>query len=326
MRFCVFFLILLGCAKGERIHAKIVHGGPNMATPTTSSTTKMPPEPRRPARPAWGPEALQSLRGRCYRLVIKEYEYSICPGINVTQRQTSQTWNSFWGILGIFETWTTNADAAPEILSYESEEMTFTNFAETFQREQYTDGTDCGGAHGQKRRNATVEYMCSGAGGGYALKNVTETTTCEYLLLLACPEACRANWLVSGTEPQQKMAPEQTPSISSTITTTPSTTPTTTPPTTPTTSTSTSTSTLSQNISPTMTAATTTSSPTSTPTSSPTSTSTSSQSTLLKDLRNSKTLSTKINELKMQIDSTTKNLQNLSGQLQDALLEVESFH
>ena len=318
MIFCVFFLILLGCAKGERIHAKIVHGGPNMATPTTSSTTKMPPEPRRPARPAWGPEALQSLRGRCYRLVIKEYEYSICPGINVTQRQTSQTWNSFWGILGIFETWTTNADAAPEILSYESEEMTFTNFAETFQREQYTDGTDCGGAHGQKRRNATVEYMCSGAGGGYALKNVTETTTCEYLLLLACPEACRANWLVSGTEPQQIIAPEQTPSISPTTTTTPSTTPMSTPSTTPTSTpsttptTSTSTSTLSQNISPTMTAATTTSSPT------PTS------STLLKG--NSKTLSTKINELKMQIDSTTKNLQNLSGQLQDALLEVESFH
>lgn len=305
-----------------------------MATPTTSSTTKMPPEPRRPARPAWGPEALQSLRGRCYRLVIKEYEYSICPGINVTQRQTSQTWNSFWGILGIFETWTTNADAAPDILSYENEDMTFTNFAETFQREQYTDGTDCGGAHGQKRRNATVEYMCSGAGGGYALKNVTETTTCEYLLLLACPEACRANWLVSGTEPQQKIAPEQTPIISltttstvptSTPTITPSTTPTSTPSTTQTTTTttSTSTSTQTQNISPTMTAATAMSSPTSSPTSSQSSSS--SQSMLLKDLRNSKTLSTKINELKMQIDSTTKNLQNLSGQLQDALLEVESF-
>jgi hypothetical protein len=303
-----------------------------MATPTTSSTTKMPPEPRRPARPAWGPEALQSLRGRCYRLVIKEYEYSICPGINVTQRQTSQTWNSFWGILGIFETWTTNADAAPDILSYENEDMTFTNFAETFQREQYTDGTDCGGAHGQKRRNATVEYMCSGAGGGYALKNVTETTTCEYLLLLACPEACRANWLVSGTEPQQKIAPEQTPIISltttstvptSTPTITPSTTPTSTPSTTQTKTTSTSTSTQTQNISPTMTAATAMSSPTSSPTSSQSSSS--SQSMLLKDLRNSKTLSTKINELKMQIDSTTKNLQNLSGQLQDALLEVESF-
>lgn len=303
-----------------------------MATPTTSSTTKMPPEPRRPARPAWGPEALQSLRGRCYRLVIKEYEYSICPGINVTQRQTSQTWNSFWGILGIFETWTTNADAAPDILSYENEDMTFTNFAETFQREQYTDGTDCGGAHGQKRRNATVEYMCSGAGGGYALKNVTETTTCEYLVLLACPEACRANWLVSGTEPQQKIAPEQTPSISLTTTSTvptstptimPSTTPTSTPSTTQTTTSSTSTSTQTQNISPTMTAATAMSSPTSSPTSSQSNSS--SQSMLLKDLRNSKTLSTKINELKMQIDSTTKNLQNLSGQLQDALLEVESF-
>lgn len=307
-----------------------------MATPTTSSTTKMPPEPRRPARPAWGPEALQSLRGRCYRLVIKEYEYSICPGINVTQRQTSQTWNSFWGILGIFETWTTNADAAPDILSYENEDMTFTNFAETFQLEQYTDGTDCGGAHGQKRRNATVEYMCSGAGGGYALKNVTETTTCAYLLLFACPEACRANWLVSGTEPQQKIAPEQTPIISltttstvptSTPTITPSTTPTSTPSTTQTKTTSTSTSTQTQNISPTMTAATAMSSPTSSPTSSQTSSqsSSSSQSMLLKDLRNSKTLSTKINELKMQIDSTTKNLQNLSGQLQDALLEVESF-
>jgi len=189
-----------------KIAAKIILGPNNPNVPTTTpSTTKSPPDPRRPPRPVWGPVALQSLRGRCFRLVIKEYEYSLCPGINITQRQTSQTWNSFWGILGIFDTWTMSS--APDILSMESD-LTFTNYAETFQHEQYNDGTDCGGAYGQKRRNATVEYMCSGAGGGYVLKNVTETTTCEYSLLFACPEACYSNWLVAETSPQPTNTPD----------------------------------------------------------------------------------------------------------------------
>jgi hypothetical protein len=205
-----------------KIAAKIILGPNNPHVPTTTpSTTKSPPDPRRPPRPVWGPVALQSLRGRCFRLVIKEYEYSLCPGINVTQRQTSQTWNSFWGILGIFDTWTTSA--APDILSMESD-LTFTNYAETFQHEQYNDGTDCGGAYGQKRRNATVEYMCSGAGGGYVLKNVTETTTCEYSLLFACPEACYSNWLVAGTSPQPTNTPDA-PSPTSTSTLSPSSSP-----------------------------------------------------------------------------------------------------
>ena len=95
----MFFFVLLLLSLIQDTHeqktllpAKVILG-PNPNVPsTTPSTTKSPPDPRRPPRPVWGPVALQALRGRCFRLVIKEYEYTLCPGINITQRQTSQTW------------------------------------------------------------------------------------------------------------------------------------------------------------------------------------------------------------------------------------------
>jgi len=308
----------------ERIPAKVVLGPQYLVSPTTTSTSKLPPEPRRPAKAPWGPGALQSLRGRCFRLIIKEYEYSVCPGLNVTQRQTSQTWNSFWGILGLFDTWTTSASVAPDVSAFESEDMPFTNFAETFQREIYTDGTDCGGAHGQKRRNATVEYMCSGAGGGYALKNVTETTTCEYTLLLACPEACKANWLVSGTKPQ---SPEPTPTsiVSTTPTANPTRTPTVTASSIPISSASSVSPTPSSSSlsSPSLSSSTSgTQSPHSSTPNSPTSSPLISNTMIPSALDDSLTLTSKINDLKIQIDATTKNLQNLLGQLNDLVLEA----
>lgn len=249
----------LCCATVERVAARIVHGASvPVAPPTPASTARTPPVALRAPRQPSGPDALRTLRGACFALTQEGYEYSLCPFANVTQRQVGNlAWNAWWGLLGTFEGWSTAA-TAPQAASLAvaaadaaviaasagagagvgdasastsasasasaSASPTAANVPQVFTEMLFTDGTDCNG----KRRNASVGFMCSGAGGGYALKNASEPHTCEYRLLFACPEACRADFRV-GRETPPEPEPEPSASASPSLSASPTPTPTPTP-------------------------------------------------------------------------------------------------
>jgi hypothetical protein len=123
------------------------------------------PTPLRPPADAHGPLALLPLAGRCFSVQQERYEYTICPFFNVTQRDVPSSWNSFWGLLGLWEGWAPPGGGAL--------------------RGEYSDGTDCGAV----KRRTVVTHACS-TGGAYVLKGVAEPRTCEYAMTLASPEAC----------------------------------------------------------------------------------------------------------------------------------------
>ena len=175
-----------------RLRVRVV--GPSIPalapSPSGSSRSSAPTAYRLP-RAASGPPTLLSLAGRCFSTtqttVGRSYEFTVCPFANVTQREASSAWNSFFGILGIWNDW-----EMPEAA----------HLGEV--RGSFTDGTDCGG----KRRQAMVTLACSGPAGLRIIKAISEPRTCEYELTLACPEACDidvtsivpTNGLTSSTE------------------------------------------------------------------------------------------------------------------------------
>jgi hypothetical protein len=157
-----------------RLRVRVV--GPSIPalapSPSGSSRSSAPTAYRLP-HVASGPPTLLSLAGRCFSTTQttagRSYEFTICPFENVTQREASSAWNSFFGILGIWNDW---------------EKPEATHLGEI--RGSFTDGTDCGG----KRRQAMVTLACSGPAGLRIIKAISEPRTCEYELTLACPEAC----------------------------------------------------------------------------------------------------------------------------------------
>jgi len=76
-------------------------------------------------------------------------------------------WNSFWGLLGVWDAWSTSNTSALVGL--------------------YTDGTECGPA--KQRRSTEVEFKCS-VGGAYILKGAEEPHQCFYRIQFGCPEMC----------------------------------------------------------------------------------------------------------------------------------------
>lgn len=182
-------VLTFGVTEGDRVAVKLVHGAPSNPTPTASSA-RTPPAAHRQPKSTSGPDAFRSLQGTCFSIDLDAYSYHVCPFANVTQKQISSSWTSFWGILGIWDEWN--------------------SINNTYTTMSYTDGTDCG----SKRRQAAVEFMCSGPGGGYAIKSVSEPKTCEYHLLLACPQACEADYVMGHETEIVATSTPASPSVS----------------------------------------------------------------------------------------------------------------
>ena len=276
----------------SRLPVRLVHGTPT--PPISNPGIRTTPTPIRFPKNITGPNSLRSLAGNCYTLIQNDYEYSLCPFTNVTQKQTNNVWNAFYGILGIFDSWniteitldpieqpslldtklpttstgtttsspsptvsvsvsatvttTTKSSSSPSVSSSISSTVSSTpmatlvdttnpslssNTIRMFTTQWYNDGTDC--ASGKKRRTK-VSFICSGEGGGTVLKEVTEPVTCEYSMVLACPQACTADYRVGyedePTLPALTPTPSPTATVSSSTTSTPTPTPNTPTPTT----------------------------------------------------------------------------------------------
>ncbi|XP_066292316.1 N-acetylglucosamine-1-phosphotransferase subunit gamma-like isoform X1 [Branchiostoma lanceolatum] len=120
--------------------------------------------PRVKASNVSGPAPLQQLAGRCYSKVLGNYKYKFCPFYNVTQYEQSLRWNPYSGILGVWQEW-------------EIENNTFTSMV-------MPEGDDCGGS---RRRQVKVYFRC---GNKNQVMNVTEPTTCNYMLEFKTPLVC----------------------------------------------------------------------------------------------------------------------------------------
>jgi len=113
-----------------------------------------------------GPPHLQYLQGRCYKKVVGDYRYELCPFDNVTQEELTLRWNTYHGVLGVWRYWT------------------ITNYS--FSAMNMEDGDPCGGG-GTQFRSTKVMLVC---GNRTELDSVAEPSTCRYELRLNTPLVC----------------------------------------------------------------------------------------------------------------------------------------
>jgi len=164
------FVFLIVAVFSERVKLIYDEPLPPSASPsltTTAVTTK--PVPYREPRPIKWPPSLLNLSGSCFTLdptPNHRYSYELCMFRNITQRDSPSSWNSFWGLLGLWDAWKPGSSNLVGL---------------------FTDGTECGVT--KQRRTAEVELTCS-VGGAYVLKGVKEPHQCKYTMMFACPEAC----------------------------------------------------------------------------------------------------------------------------------------
>jgi hypothetical protein len=172
----------VGCALGARVSMKVVASTPSIpATPRPSI-----PVPHRPPHDPLGPTELLPLAGSCAApLRHTNFEYVVCPFRNVTQRDVVATWNAFHGILGLWGTWKTIATDGG---------------GAKYDAMHYTDGTECGA----KRRSAVVKVSC---GAAFSVLEVSEPTTCEYVLTLQAPQVCTADFNVRAVSVSASPSP-----------------------------------------------------------------------------------------------------------------------
>jgi hypothetical protein len=183
LRFAALSLLLLPASSQSASHRARVLDRKRVPTAaaadapsaTSGSYAAKAPTPLRAPQDAYGPPALLPLAGRCFTIDQERYQYSLCPFFNVTQRDVPSSWNSFWGLLGVWEGWAAAAPAAAGGGGGGGARL----------RGEYTDGTECGTV----KRRTVVTHVCSSA-GAYVLKGVAEPSTCEYAMTLASPEAC----------------------------------------------------------------------------------------------------------------------------------------
>ena len=168
--FLLFQLLYISTAtepEREVVDFKIVEGLPKPKTTYTSSSTPIKPTPSREPNgvPQNTPIEFSALDGKCFSERIGKYMYEVCPFRNVTQLDKQSTWNPYYGILGIFESWSNNA---------------------SFVKQRYTDGTPCGSIN----REVTITLQCADK---YGISNVEEPKTCVYELDFQMPDVCNMN-------------------------------------------------------------------------------------------------------------------------------------
>ena len=153
----------------ERVEMKIIEGLPKPKNAPNGGAAATPSKPI-PSRDAKTPDPttphhMLAMRGRCFASNIGKYKYEVCPFENVTQLDTTARWNPFYGILGVWEGW-------------KEDETT-----EKFTVGRFTDGTMCGSS----ARTAHVHIQC---GLEERVREITEPKTCQYSMILECPELC----------------------------------------------------------------------------------------------------------------------------------------
>lgn len=166
MRLLLALPILLAAERARVILDNFTPPPPPQATVTLATK---PTSPRNPRAFEW-PAALSGLAGSCFVLdstPTHRYSYELCVHHNISQREFPVGWNSFWGLLGVWDAWSPSNTSALVGL--------------------YTDGTECGPA--KQRRSTEVEFKCS-VGGAYVLKGVEEPRQCFYRIQFGCPEMC----------------------------------------------------------------------------------------------------------------------------------------
>ncbi len=141
------------------------------------------PVPARNPRPI-SDDAPAELRGLpCIVSQIENYEYSVCPYSNVTQRDIQTGWQPFWGILGIYDSWEVDI-AVPAADDIASGDVTSTApVGKSYLFQHYTDGTVCGSTP----RRCAVSWRCREEA---AVLAVSEPSTCQYAIVVASPHVC----------------------------------------------------------------------------------------------------------------------------------------
>lgn len=211
MRLLLALPILLAAERARVILDDFTPPPPPQATVTLATK---PTSPRNPRAFEW-PSALSGLAGSCFVLdstSTHRYSYELCVHHNISQREFPVGWNSFWGLLGVWDAWSPSNTSALVGL--------------------YTDGTECGPA--KQRRSTEVEFKCS-VGGAYVLKGVEEPRQCFYRIQFGCPEMCdgvavdlqglaehyNASTVNATVAAPSQVEPITTTSTTTTITTTP---------------------------------------------------------------------------------------------------------
>ncbi|XP_031147236.1 N-acetylglucosamine-1-phosphotransferase subunit gamma [Sander lucioperca] len=116
-----------------------------------------------------GPAHFHRLAGKCFSLTESTYKYEFCPFHNITQHEQSFRWNSYSGILGIWQEW----------------EIANNTFTGMWMR----DGDTCG----TRNRETHVIFVCSASS---KLAQVSEPSTCMYSLTFETPLVCHPHSLL----------------------------------------------------------------------------------------------------------------------------------
>ncbi|XP_007528136.1 N-acetylglucosamine-1-phosphotransferase subunit gamma [Erinaceus europaeus] len=153
-----------GAAKMKVVEEPNTFGLNNPFVPQTSRL-----QPKRSPSPVSGPAHLARLSGKCFSLVEAMYKYEFCPFHNVTQHEQTFRWNAYSGILGIWHEW----------------EIANNTFTGMWMR----DGDAC---H-MRSRQSKVELAC---GKSHRLAQVSEPSTCVYLMTFETPLACSPHTLL----------------------------------------------------------------------------------------------------------------------------------
>ena len=159
---------------------RIVEGLPKpKAAPAQTGRTK--PVPSREPKSLEGvPAHLKALQGVCYALETQQYKYEVCPFDNVTQLDVRQTWNPFWGILGIWDGWKEPwKESGGEVVG------------------RFTDGTSCGS---NSPREIEVTFTCLEEGSP-TVSDIAEPEVCRYTAKLSAPEFCSSYVSPSESSP-----------------------------------------------------------------------------------------------------------------------------
>eukprot|EP00800_Vazella_pourtalesii_P016639 TRINITY_DN4846_c0_g2_i1.p1 TRINITY_DN4846_c0_g2~~TRINITY_DN4846_c0_g2_i1.p1 ORF type:complete len:364 (-),score=65.05 TRINITY_DN4846_c0_g2_i1:21-1040(-) len=120
--------------------------------------------------PAVGPSHFLQMKGHCFGLRTEGYNYEFCPFYNVSQRELSNRWNSYHGLLGVWSGWI------------------YHNQSDYLRGMRYTFGDRCGSSY----KNTTVIFECSETNN--SLYAATEGDKCEFSLIFFTQLVCRDEW------------------------------------------------------------------------------------------------------------------------------------
>ena len=165
----------------DRTDVPVIASAVGGSTPASGQVAS--PDPpiasRPPAEPENGAPGMPELLGTCTTSALDGYEYTLCPYANITQRDAVANWNTFWGVLGVYEGWEVDAEIDPA----HNEGGSGGGGGKVYLHQHYTDGTPCG----DTPRRAAVLWEC---GEEAAIVGVSEPTTCHYAVTFQTPVAC----------------------------------------------------------------------------------------------------------------------------------------